>query len=294
MGRKSDSVSSGSCKSAIRSFWLWASRPPAFPRARCVFVPFEQLLGTLAPGAEVVFVEHHQVPVHRVQPFVLRLDVPGGIAPQQVLERSEIHHRLALVDLRRVAARRARQVLPAVKVHMAFQVGLPGVFHRRLEGHHQHSLGLELFGQLVGGEGLAEPHLGVPQEARRGVHVFLPDGVEVGMRLVHRLGLLGAHGRRSRGACRRSAGPVRSSASTVARPPRCSAPIRASGSRSPSLHQRRAHLVVGEDRAVVALRRLVHLDAVVLDGRGLELLGHALLHVARGLAHLEQAGVRRR
>jgi hypothetical protein len=61
------------------------------------------------------------------------------------------------------------------------------------------------------------------------------------------------------------------------------------GFSKPFLHQRRAHLVVGEDRAVVALRRLVELDAVVADGRRLELLGHALLHIARGLAHLEQA-----
>jgi hypothetical protein len=61
---------------------------------------------------------------------------------------------------------------------------------------------------------------------------------------------------------------------------------------SKPLHQRRAHLVVAEDRAVVALGGFVQLDGVVLDRRGLELLGHALLHVARGLAHLEQARVR--
>jgi len=32
-------------------------------------------------------------------------------------------------------------------------------------------------------------------------------------------------------------------------------------------------------------------DAIVLDGGGLELLGDALLHVARGLAHLEETVV---
>jgi hypothetical protein len=49
------------------------------------------------------------------------------------------------------------------------------------------------FGELVGGEGLAEAHLRVPEEARDGVHVLLPDGVEVGVGLVHGLGLLAAH-----------------------------------------------------------------------------------------------------
>ena len=56
--------------------------------------------------------------------------------------------------------------------------------------------------------------------------------------------------------------------------------------------ERRAHLVVAEDGAVVALGGLVQFDRVVLDGGGLELLGDALLHVARGLAHLEETRVR--
>ena len=60
----------------------------------------------------------------------------------------------------------------------------------------------------------------------------------------------------------------------------------------PFLDERRAHLVVGEDRAVVALGGLVELDRVVLDRGGLELLGDALLHIARGLPDLEQTRVR--
>jgi hypothetical protein len=74
------------------------------------------------------------------------------------------------------------------------QVGLPGVLDGGLEGHHQHALGAELLGELVGGEGLAEAHLGVPEEARDGVHVLLPDRVEVGVGLFHGLGLLGRIG----------------------------------------------------------------------------------------------------
>ena len=58
------------------------------------------------------------------------------------------------------------------------------------------------------------------------------------------------------------------------------------------LDERRAHLVVGEDRAVVALGGFVQLDGVVLDGGGLDLLGDALLHVARRLPDLEETLVR--
>ena len=54
----------------------------------------------------------------------------------------------------------------------------------------------------------------------------------------------------------------------------------------------RAHLVVAEDGAVVALGGFVQFDLVVLDGGGLELLGDALLHVARCLPNLEKTLVR--
>jgi hypothetical protein len=59
-----------------------------------LFLALEQFLGRLAPRAEVVFVEHHEVPVHRVQPLVLGLDVAGRIAAEQVLERAEVDERL--------------------------------------------------------------------------------------------------------------------------------------------------------------------------------------------------------
>jgi hypothetical protein len=54
----------------------------------------------------------------------------------------------------------------------------------------------------------------------------------------------------------------------------------------------RAHLVVAKDGAVVALGGFVQFDLVVLDGGGLELLGDALLHVARCLPNLEKTLVR--
>ena len=158
-----------------------------------VVLALEQLLGGVAPGAEVVLVEDDEVPVDHVEPLVLGLDVAGAVAAEQVLEGAEVDDGLLRVDLRRVAAGRAREVLPAVEVDVGFEVGLPRILDGGLEGHDEHALGAELLGELVGGEGLAEAHLRVPQEARDGVHVLLPDRVEVGVRLVHGLGLLAAH-----------------------------------------------------------------------------------------------------
>ena len=54
----------------------------------------------------------------------------------------------------------------------------------------------------------------------------------------------------------------------------------------------RAHLVVAEDGAVVALGGFVQFDLVVLDGGGLELFGDALFHVARRLPNLQKTLVR--
>ena len=226
-----------------------------------------------------------------MEPLVLRLDVARRVAAEQVLEGAEIDDRLLAVDLRRVAAGVAGEVLPAVEVHVGFEVGLPRILHGGLEGHHQHALGAELLGELVGGEGLAEAHLRVPQEARDGVHVLLPDRVEVGVRLVHRLGLLAAH----REGLVMRAGELLPGAQLGEHGlhvrDRAAHPLQL-GVREALPDERRAHLVVGEDGAVVALGGLVQFDRVVLDRGGLELLGDALLHVARRLADLEETLVR--
>ena len=56
--------------------------------------------------------------------------------------------------------------------------------------------------------------------------------------------------------------------------------------------ERCAHIVIAEDGPVVALGGLVQFDLVVFDSGSLELLGDALLHVARGLPDLEKTLVR--
>jgi hypothetical protein len=73
-----------------------------------LLLALKQFLGCVAPCTEVVFVEDDQVPLHLVEPRVLRLDIPRVVATQQVLEGTEIDQRLLGVDLGRVAVGIAR------------------------------------------------------------------------------------------------------------------------------------------------------------------------------------------
>ena len=80
--------------------------------------------------------------------------------------------------------------------------------------------------------------------------------------------------------------PVRISASTVFRSLREQRIHSSSVIRELLPNQCRAHIVIAKDGAVVAFGGFVQFDGVVLDSRGLELLGDALLHVARCLPNL--------
>jgi len=64
---------------------------------------FEQFLCGVAPRPEVVFVEHHKIPINRVQPLVLGLDVASRVVAEQVLKRTEVDNRLLAVNLRWIA-----------------------------------------------------------------------------------------------------------------------------------------------------------------------------------------------
>ncbi|OQB94360.1 MAG: hypothetical protein BWX84_00219 [Verrucomicrobia bacterium ADurb.Bin118] len=226
-----------------------------------------------------------------MQPFILGLDVPSLVAAQQILERPEINERLAGGNLRRIAPGMARQVLPAVEIHMGFEIRLPRIFHGGLEGDHEHALRAEFLRQLVGGEGLAEAHLGVPEEARHGVHVFLPDGMEIGVRLVHSGALLGAQGKILIAGARDWLSRAERNQHRFYVLDRAAHPFQFRLIEPPA-NQSGPHFVIGEECPVVARGGLVQHDGVVLDVGGLELLGHAPLHVARGLPDLEQARVR--
>ena len=76
---------------------------------------------------------------------------------------------------------------------MRGEVLLPRRLHRRLEGQHEHAPEPHVLGELVGGEGLPEAHLGVPEELGRTCAAFALDGAEVLLGLLHRCLLLGSH-----------------------------------------------------------------------------------------------------
>ena len=71
-----------------------------------IVLALEQLLGSVTPCAEVVLVEHDEIPVHDVEPLVLGLDVAVVVPSEKILERAEVDDRLLRIDLRRIAAGR--------------------------------------------------------------------------------------------------------------------------------------------------------------------------------------------
>ena len=76
---------------------------------------------------------------------------------------------------------------------MPQQILFPRIFHGGLESEHQHPFGAHAFGKLVGGKGLAETHLGVPQVVTGAVRLLFVHLGEVVGGLPHRLRLLIAH-----------------------------------------------------------------------------------------------------
>src|ERR1017187_1816884 len=196
MGRNSVSFS----ESTPRSSFTPSSAAPysilASSFCNGLFLALKQLLGGLPPSAKVVFVKHHEIPVHRVQPLVPRFYISGRVATEEVLKGAEVDDRLVVVDFGGIAVGIAGEIVPAFKVDMGFEIGLPCVFHRRLEGQREHPLGAELPSELIRREGLSKAHLCVPKEARDGVLILRPDRVKIIEGLVDRLGLFKTHRKR--------------------------------------------------------------------------------------------------
>ena len=83
--------------------------------------------------------------------------------------------------------------LPALEIHVRHQVLTPCGLHRRFEGKNQHTLHAHFLCQLIGRKGLAEAHLGVPQEFRRSAAAFFVCGFEILHGDVHGVFLLRTH-----------------------------------------------------------------------------------------------------
>ena len=173
---------------------------------------------------------------------------------------------------------------------MRLQVRLPRILDGGLESNHKHALGPTLFCQLVGGKGLPETHLCIPQKSRDRMHVLLPDRVEVGVRLLHGRALFSAH----RECLVMRAGELLVHAHLGEHGlqvlDRAAHPLQFCVLEAPP-NKRRAHIVVGEDSPIITLGGLVQLDSEIPNSGSLELLGYTTFHVARGLAHLEKTGM---
>ena len=108
----------------------------------------EEFLGIFAPRTEVVLVEDHQVPIRRVHPFVLCLDTARVVGAEEVLKRAKAHDGTRKIGLF-IGHSTTTNKLPAVEIHMSFEVFLPCSLHRWFEGEHKHTCCAHSLRQLI-------------------------------------------------------------------------------------------------------------------------------------------------
>ena len=87
IGRNSVSFSESNAEVFVHIFQHGGVFELSFFLRNRFFLALKEFLRGLPPSAEVVFVKHHEIPVHLVcKPFVLGLDVPRRVAAKQILE----------------------------------------------------------------------------------------------------------------------------------------------------------------------------------------------------------------
>ena len=167
-----------------------------------ILVLLEQLFCAVLPCAEVVLIENDEVPVRGVDPLVIGLDAAGLLVhAKEILKRAEaddgpgfIRLSVLLIVCQTAGDGRPCDELPAFKIHVRQQIFTPCGLHRRFEGEDQHTLHAHFLCQLIGRKGLAEAHLGVPQEFRRSAAAFLIGRFEILHGHIHGVFLLRTHG----------------------------------------------------------------------------------------------------
>ena len=175
---------------------------------------------------------------------------------------------------------------------MVFKIGAPGILDSGFECHDQDALRPQLLCELIAGEGFAEAHLGVPQEARNGVRILLPARLEIGVGLLdcRRLFFAGREGfvmGASKGvACAQLSQHGADIRNGAVHPFKLRVGKALGGERG-------ADSMIGDNSAIIARCAFVEFDGVIGDGSGLELLCHARLHIARRLADFELPLMRR-
>lgn len=180
---------------------------------------------------------------------------------------------------------------------MGLQVGPPSVLDRGLERHHEHTLRTQALRELVGGEGLAEPHLRIPQESRCCHGVLGPDRLEVPLSLLDRARLLRTHRKRlmMRAAEHHALPQFGDRREDIVG--RASHPL-TSRTEDRVLETLRdqtlPHIRVTKHRTVVPLSQLIHMQRVCLLHLPLGLANPRVHIRLRRLPHLQQPLVPRR
>lgn len=167
-----------------------------------ILVLLEQLLCVILPCAEVVFIENDEVSVRGMDPFIIGLDAAGLLVhAKEFLKRAEaddgpgfICFLILLIVCQAAGDGRPGDKLPTLKIHVRQEVLTPCGLHCRFEGEYQYTLHAHFLCKLIGRKGLAEAHLGVPQEFRRSAAAFLVGRFEIPHRHVHDIFLLRTHG----------------------------------------------------------------------------------------------------
>ena len=251
----------------------------------------KQLFGVFLPCSEMVLVKNNQIPVGGMYPFVFCLDAAGfPIHSQIILKRAKADDGTGLVRRFIGQFRIPANKLPAFKINVAVQVLLPCADHSRLEGQNQNPLESHFLCQLIGCKGFAEAHFAVPQKLGVACRVLLISTLKISGGFVHGFLLFRAHGE--------AVDPILRIGSMVfdgqhRRPhiiDRAAKPFTAHAGNLLAF-QSTVNIMVRE-RGAVRIHGTFPIDNAIgntaVRSFGGILLGHTLVHINGGIAHLQK------
>ena len=112
----------------------------------------------------MVFVQYDAIPMYLLDPLIGSLDATGPVCSQHVLKRGKADKSLRKLNRIKGSVLLLLHKDPILEILVREQIFFPCALYRRLEGQHQHMLPAHPQGQLIGGEGLSEAHLGIPEK----------------------------------------------------------------------------------------------------------------------------------
>ena len=149
----------------------------------------------------MVLIEDDQIPIYIMDELILSLDAARFIRSQQILKRAKNDNRPRLVSHMKlhvdadfvVLSILVGNELPALEIHMGDKVFTPCRFHGGLESQHQHTLEAHFLRQLIGGEGFAKAHFGVPEKLGGTTGIIILGRLEEPYRVLNSAVLLWTH-----------------------------------------------------------------------------------------------------